>query len=423
MKKKLKNSMHARTQNPTGWLRSFIAAHSSFRICALSFIVLLSVSMVAAGCRNAKKDVGEEQLIITEDIARSAKSPGEAVLASTRTIRPEFTSHPITLEATGVVTYDTRRISEIAARVGGRLERVYLRYAFQPVIQGQKVAEIYSPELLAAQREFLYLLEKDPGNSSLIAASRNKLLLLGLTESQVDNLIRRKEVQSTFALFSPYSGYVITNDPAPELPAAVPGSTRAGGGMDGMDNNTGGRPSGQGRVVPSASLPREGSYVSPGQSLFKIVNTDALRVELNLPGAYGGALKKGDAVDLIYSEGERETATVDLIQPFFEEGQNFLKVRVMTNRTSDLPVGHLVKAQIRLPAKEGLWLPREAVVDLGTKKVVFIKDREIVKPKAVITGAMTDDRIEIVAGLATGDEVAANAQYLVDSESFIKPVN
>ena len=379
--------------------------------------------MVAGGCVNLKQDVTQEQLIITEDIARSTKSPGEVVLASDKTIRPEFTSHGISLEATGVVTYDTRRISEIAARVGGRLERVFLRYAYQPVIKGQKVAEIYSPELLAAQREFLYLLEADAENGPLIAASRNKLLLLGLTQSQIDNLIRRKEVQSTFAIFSPYSGYVITNAPAPEPPAAVAGSAEPPVGMNGMDGNTAGRPSGQALAVPSASLPREGSYLSPGQSLFRIVNTDALRVELNLPGAYGGAVKKGDRVDLIYSAYDREAATVDLVQPFFEEGQNFLKVRVLTNRTRDLPVGHLVKAEIHLAPKEGLWLPREAVVDLGTKKVVFIKDHEVFKPKTVVTGVLTDDRIEIVAGLATMDEVAANAQYLIDSESFIKPVN
>lgn len=378
--------------------------------------------MVAGGCGNGKKDVAEEQLVITEDIARSTKSPGEAVLASARTIRPEFTAHSVSVEATGAVTYDTRRISEIAARVSGRLEHVYLRYVYQSVVKGQKVAEIYSPELLAAQREFLYLLEKDPENGPLITASQNKLLLLGLAQSRIDDLVRRKEVKGTFAIFSPYSGYVVTNEATPE-PAAVPGSTQPGGGMDRMDNSMVERPAVQAIAAPSGSLPREGGYVSAGQSLFRIVNTDALRVELNLPGAYGGAVKKGEQVELIYSPDERETATVDLVQPFFEEGQNFVKVRVVTHRTSDLAVGQLVKAEIRLPSKEGLWLPREAVVDLGTKKIVFIRDREVFKPKTVVTGVLAEGRIEVVAGLATMDEVAANAQYLVDSESFIKPVN
>jgi len=114
---------------------------------------------------------------------------------------------------------------------------------------------------------------------------------------------------------------------------------------------------------------------------------------------------------------------VDLVQPFFNEGQNFLKVRVFSRQTDELRIGQLVRAKISLDSRESLWLPREAVLDLGTEKIVFVKDREILKPKKVITGIRADNLVEIKSGLASTDSVAASAQYLVDSESFIKTVD
>jgi Cu(I)/Ag(I) efflux system membrane fusion protein len=85
-----------------------------------------------------------------------------------------------------------------------------------------------------------------------------------------------------------------------------------------------------------------------------------------------------------------------------------------------LHIGHLVTAEINLPVTESLWVPRTAVVDLGNEKIVWIKDRGAFKPKRVSTGVVTNDQIEIASGLASSDEIAANAQYLADSESFIK---
>ena len=94
-----------------------------------------------------------EEIKITEDLARLIKSPNETVVSSIRTIKGEFKSMPVSVEAQGLVTYDTRNIYTIPARTGGRLEKVFLKYTFQPVRKGQKVAEIYSPELSTAQRE------------------------------------------------------------------------------------------------------------------------------------------------------------------------------------------------------------------------------------------------------------------------------
>lgn len=366
-----------------------------------------------------------EEVEITEDLAKLLKSPNETVIASIKTIKAEYKSVPSTVEAPGVVTYDTRNIFTIPSRVGGRLEKIYLKYEFQPVAKGQKIAEIYSPELLTAQRELLFLVENDAENKSLIDGAKNKLELLGLTSSQIDNLVARKTTTQTFGIYSPYSGYLITGQQAPTTSVSISSAsaTSSSGMSDGMGASTSGSSAGTSTVsstTPSGSIIREGAYVSAGQTLFSIVNTGDLRIELDLPASQAGAIKKGDKLSLDFGTGSIEETTIDFVQPFFNEGQDFLKLRVFTNKTKDLHIGHLVSAKIQVPASESLWVPREAVLDMGTDKIVFLKERGVLKPKKVTTGISSEGLVEIKSGLASSDEIAANAQYLIDSESFIK---
>ena len=365
-----------------------------------------------------------EAVEITEDLSKLLKSPNQTVVASVKTIKGQYKSVPVTVNAQGVVTYDTRNIYTIPARIGGRLEKVYLKYEFQRVSKGQKIAEIYSPELITAQRELIFLLENDSANKSLIEAARRKLELLGMTTGQINVVAKRKEAGSTITVYSPHSGYLITGQQAPAAPIAMSSAQQSGGAMsDGM-NAPGSPPAQQPQESTNTggTIVREGDYVAAGQTLFTLVNANAVRIELNLPGSYTSAIKEGSKVQLDLGNGKIETATVDFIQPFFDEGQAFMKIRVYTNRTEGLHVGHLVNATINLESRESLWIPKEAVLDLGTQKIVFLKDRGVLKPKEVTTGIASKGLIEIKGGLASSEEIAANAQFLVDSESFIKTV-
>jgi multidrug efflux pump subunit AcrA (membrane-fusion protein) len=365
-----------------------------------------------------------EEVEITEDLSRLITSPNEIVVSSIKTIKGQYKSVPVSVEAQGVVTYDTRNIYTIPSRVGGRLEKIYLKYAFQVVSKGQKIADIYSPELITAQRELLFLLENDVDNKLLIEATKNKLSLLGMTNSQIHNLIERKETSNAFSVYSPYSGYLITDQQPPSTSVTMPSgqattSSGMNNGMGSTSSNTSAAPSPV-QNNSNSSIVREGNYVSAGQTLFNVANNDALRVELDLPAKQAGAIKKGDKLDLDFGTGHKEQTSVDFVQPFFNEGQDFVKLRVYTKKAEGLHIGHLVNATIRLSPSESLWVPKESVLDLGTDKIVFLKDRGVLKPKKIITGISVGGMIEISAGLASSDEIAANAYYLVDSESFIK---
>lgn len=358
-----------------------------------------------------------EEVKITEELAQRTKSPNEVVIAAIKTVRAEHKALPVSLTIQGVVTYDTRYTYNIPARIGGRLEKVYIKYAYQPVHKGQKIAEIYSPELLTAQRELLYMVQHDAANTSLIESAKNKLYLLGASQQQIDNLIKQQNLSNTFTIYSPYDGYVVSENNAPTTTPAT--SAGAAGGMgDAMGSAPVASNINSSAGNSGSSLIREGAYISTGATLFKVVNTSALRIELDLPVQDTDLIKKGDAIELDLGNTGKQKATIDFVQPFFNQQENFLKVRVYLKNTV-LQVGQLVKATILIEAGEAIWLPKEAVLDLGLQKVVFIKERGAFKPQQVTTGISADNLV-MVKGISSSDEIAANAQYLVDSESFIK---
>lgn len=380
-------------------------------------------SCPVCGMDLVRKARAGEEVEITEDLAKLLKSPNETVIASIKTIKGQYKKMPVTVEAQGIVTYDTRNIYTIPSRIGGRLEKVYLKYPFQEIKKGQKVAEIYSPELMTAQRELIFLLENDAKNGMLIKSAKERLSLLGATQVQINDLANKKEPRSTFIIYSPYDGYVISDtQQTPVAPISAQSSSSSTGGMsDGMGETSGSStPNSTTYTSEFNSIIREGSYVTSGQTLFKIVNTSALRVELNIPSSLAGAVEKGGKVTLDFGNSDQEEATIDFIQPFFNEGQEFVTIRVFTKQTQKLHIGHLVRATLNSKSIEALWVPKDAVLDLGIDKIVFIKERNAFKPQKIVLGARAEDLMEIKQGLSSSDEIAANAHYLVDSESFIK---
>jgi membrane fusion protein, copper/silver efflux system len=368
-----------------------------------------------------------EEVKVNKDLRSLIESPNEAIVSNAETIKGIFAKRDITIHVEGIVTYDTRYAYTIPTRFAGRLEKVLLKYSYHPVRKGQKVVEIYSPELVTAQREYLYLLNNDAGNADFIEGAKQKLLLFGMTPAQIARLKSEEDVSYTFPVFSNHEGYVVSLDqkaPSYTSSASTPATSGNGSGMSGMgggQQQSTSSPSGmQQEQSQSASLIREGDYVQKGQTLFKVVSSKALRVELNLPVALAGTIRKGDAVHLDFSNMHSSRATVDFVQPFFSDGEEFVKLRVYMENMQDMHIGHLVEATINVGTTEALWLPKNAVLDLGLEKVVFIHKDNVFRPVTVTTGISDGDTIEIKKGLASADEVAANAQFLVDSESFIK---
>lgn len=386
-------------------------AHNDTYTCPMHPTVVSDkpASCPVCGMDLVRKARAGEEVEITEELAQLLQSPNETIVSSIATVKGTYQSLPGEQQVQGIITYDTRNASTLSARIAGRLDKVFIKSLYQPVTKGQKIAAIYSPELITAQRELLYLLEHDATNSSLIEAARQKLGLLGFTSSQTDELIRRKEVQGTAIIYSTQDGYITgAKQSTPALAAATSGM---GSSMSTAPAAT---------VASSESgLLREGDYVSAGQTLFTVINTSALRIELNLPSTQAAFIQLHDEVDLRI-EGKTIKTSVDFIAPF-TEGDELIRIRLYLSNNDQFRIGQLVSATLKSKASETLWVPNAAVLDMGTRQIVFVKDHGVFKPREIKTGKRTAAWTE-VKGLASSEEIASDAHYMVDSEDLIKPI-
>lgn len=384
-----------------------------------------------------KGNSGGDSLAVNAELKALLQPTNSVVVANIATVHPERRSESVTVEANGIVTYDTRRLYTIPARFGGRVEKLYVRFNYQPIRKGQKLLELYSPDIVAAQRELLYLLDADADNAPLIAAAKQKLRLLGVTDGQITDLVRTHKPSYSLAVFSPYDGYVVEENAAtPAAPTPVSGGM-TGGGQTGMggggmtspgaDEITFAQPSPStgagGGTIGGSLLLREGQYVQTGQTLFRVANASLLWAEFRLYARDAVGIKPGDALTISFDQtgGPSRPARVSFVVPFVENGNPFVTIRAYLSGSNSVRVGQLARAQINRKATEGLWVPATAVLDLGNEQVVFVQGetKNTYRPVRVQAGVRSGDSVAIRSGLTEEQIVAQNAQFLIDSESFV----
>jgi membrane fusion protein, copper/silver efflux system len=352
------------------------------------------------------------------------KATNVRVISDIPTLVPQTGTRIVTLSVQGKVAYDTRQQVSVSSRVAGRIERVGIRYNFQPVRKGQLLMEIYSPELAAAQRELIYIHQQD-NNPALRQGVRQKLQLLGMSTAQIEKVIKTGKPLYRVPVYSPASGYIVDQSvltaPATEPFTASTGGTSGGAGMSGM----GGAPSASSAPAPQAAkntavLIREGQYVNAGEAIFTIYKASSLVADFYLDPTLSREVKRGQKILYTSTTGaaDLQPGTIGLIEPVQRGGESFAVAR-MYLRNSALHPGQLLTAEIPVVKEKGAWLPQSAVVGLGTNSVIFRKEGGVFKPKHVQTGLRAEGVVHILDDI-TGWQVAKSASYLVDSESFIR---
>lgn len=318
-----------------------------------------------------------------------------AVTAMRRdTVQPE-------LSVLGTVGYDTRRINTIAARVSGRIERLYVHYRYQHVQAGDRIMDLYSPELATGEQDLLFLLKNDPENSVLISAARQKLLLLGVSGAELASVERTGRASATLGVYSSYTGHI--HEAGNTMPAADLSRENAG--------------------MPQELPIKEGMYIEKGQTIFHVFNMDRSWVLLKVFPGDAALVRKGEAVRVLpeTAPGKAFDGRVDEVLPFYGKDDKTLTVRVyFDNSRRNIPIGSQVRATIRPAAVAGNWLPASAVVSLGVDRVVFLREAGGFRANKVVTGISSGGQVRVLSGLTPADSVAENAQFLVDSEDFVK---
>ena len=350
-----------------------------------------------------KKESGGAKFVDIE-LETLIKPTNEFVVSSIPVTTIQQKEAQIEIEALGSIAYDTRQVGIISSRVAGRIEKLYVRYRFQKISKGQRIMDIYSPELLTAQQNLLFLIKNDPDNTTFIQAAKDKLLLLGVSNEQLQQVIKKQKPSFTIAVYSNYSGHIHEAEKSNDMNPS----------QEEMKDIS--------LITEELSL-KEGMYVQKGQSIFTVYNPDRAWALLNIYGENQDLVKKGNIVRIAPETAIDNDfrATIDFIEPFFRKENKTLTARVYFNNSSlKIPIGSQVRATIFGNTKDAYWLPNDAVLSLGLDKVVFQKSETGFKARKVNTGVLYKNYIQITSGLSETDSVAANAQYLMDSESFIK---
>ncbi|MDP5172828.1 MAG: efflux RND transporter periplasmic adaptor subunit [Bacteroidia bacterium] len=288
---------------------------------------------------------------------------------------------------TGKIKPDETRISQLTARFPGRIEQLFVNFTGQQVRQGQKLATVYSPELIAAQRELfeaISLRELSPG---LYEAARRKLKLWDLTDAQIDALESAKEPSTSFDILAPRSGTVTQRHVA------------------------------------------VGDYVQQGMPMIEVVDLSRLWVEFDAYEADLAWIKTGEEVTYSVASipGKDFSGKVNFVSPLIDPQTRTASVRVpVTNSGGQLKPDMFVRGSLtaNLPLKgEALLVPKSAVLWTGERAIVYVKqpnrEEATFVTREITLGAETGAMYIVQEGLNAGEEVVSHGAFKVDAAAQI----
>jgi RND family efflux transporter MFP subunit len=298
------------------------------------------------------------------------------------------------VRTTGVVRYDERRLFDVNVKLDGWIRDLYADFTGQRLELGQPLFTLYSPDLLATQNEFLLALTtRDRVQASPIAdtrdyanrlvdAARERLRLWDLSSEDIARLESSRKPLEAVTFRSPARGYVIEK-------AAV-----------------------------------KGMRVTPGQTLYRVADLSLVWVEADIYEQDVALARVGQraTVTLDAYPGEPLTGRAIYVYPFVEPNSRTVKVRFQfPNASGRLKPGMYADIDIQGSGGMGLTVPSDAVLDSGAEQVVFVAEGDgRFTPRQVTVGRRLGDRVEILQGLAEGQQVAAGATFFLDSESQMR---
>ncbi len=288
------------------------------------------------------------------------------------------------VEAVGSVAYNERDVALVQARSNGFVERLYVRAPLDPVKKGQPLAELYVPEWVAAQEEYLSVRHMGTvGTEGLADATRQRMRLVGMTDDQIRLVESTGKTHARLAITAPISGVIA------ELGA------------------------------------REGMTVMSGASLFRINGLSTVWVNAEVPENFAARVRPGNVVEARTPalSGMIFKGKVSAILPEVNAATRTLKARVeLANPSGQLVPGMFATLNLSPAARKNVLLvPSEAVIQTGKRNVVMVAlgDGKFA-PVDVEIGAEANGQSEIHKGLEAGQKVVVSGQFLIDSEASLK---
>jgi RND family efflux transporter MFP subunit len=297
-----------------------------------------------------------------------------------------------TLRTVGRVEADQTKIAHIHAKFQGWIDEVYVDFVGKLVRKGQPLFSIYSPELVATQQEYLIalraqkLLSNDTyreigGNAgSLLDSARQRLKLWDISDEQIERLENTGEVTRTMVLNSPVDGYVLTRE-------AYGAKT----------------------------------FVTPDKELYTLVDLSTVWVNLDIYEYEAPFVTTGYTarMTLPYAPGKSYNGVLTYIYPEVDVNTRTLKARLeFPNQNLELKPGMYADIELHIRIGQKLQVPAEAVLDSGTRKIVFVaKPGGYFEPREIEVGSKFDGRFTVNSGLERGETIVVSGNFLIDSES------
>lgn len=284
-----------------------------------------------------------------------------------------------TLQVTGTIDFNQRNVAIVQARSGGFVQRVYGRAPGDVVGAGAPIADLLIPEWGGAQAEFLAV--KKLRDKRLLAASRQRLRLLGMSDGQISRVERSGRYNGVVTITTPISGVVQTLDV------------------------------------------RSGMTLAAGQTLAQVNGLATVWLNAAVPEAQAGNIRigQGATVELTAFPGERFYGTVITVLPSTQVESRTLTARIeLRNPGGRLRPGMFAKVRLGGSARGALLVPSEAVIRTGERTLVMLAEpKGRFRPVEVRIGREAGGQIEILAGLSQGQKVVASGQFLLDSEASL----
>jgi Cu(I)/Ag(I) efflux system membrane fusion protein/cobalt-zinc-cadmium efflux system membrane fusion protein len=321
-------------------------------------------------------------------------TPAEMSAAGVQTVEVKRGRIKTDVDAFGRVEQPEAQLASVSARVGGRIEKLYVQYTGQNVRRGQAVAEIYSPEVAASAEEYRLALEnrdrmqrsseKDAVVSAdeLVGASRRKLELWGISAKQIEGAgtTRAQAAVPTITMYATAGGSVVE------------------------------------RKVT------RGQYVNAGDTLFTVADLSTVWVKADVYESQLAEVKTGQAVEITSEALPNKTihGQVEFIEPTANPQTRTVPVHVhVANPGMRLVPGMFVRTKFfSRGERDTLLVPRSAVLDTGTRKLVYVAKADgVFESREVEVGAPSEDAYPVLRGLKEGEKVVMAGNFLIDSQT------
>lgn len=282
------------------------------------------------------------------------------------------------IRTVGFVQYDENQLIHIHPRVEGWIEKLYVKAAGDPVKKGQALYELYSPELVNAQQE--YIAELNRGQTGLIEAAKERLRALQISNRFIKDLTKNKKISQTVTFYAPQSG-----------------------------------------VIDNLNI-REGFYVQPGTTMMSIGALNQVWVEAEIFERQAHLVKVDQSVSMTldFLPSRKWQGKVDYIYPSLDTKTRTLRARLKFDN-SDLALKPNMFAQVSIHTHQdrtSLAIPKSALIRTSNQnRVVLDLGNGQFKSVEIKIGSITQDYIEVLKGLSEGEKVVTRAQFLLDSES------